>query len=681
MYSIPRLDSLLYLSLQVLILLDSSYLSRFWTQLEAWLSFREASGEGLKSCPWEITRDRRCCVVGIHGAKDEAGWRETLIARWAHVSVTEAVEKLRKRDVVVTNQRDKEVQLEKVLQIDERFRSSLRTTVEELQRAVKAVDGEMEEWMRASTSSTLRHQRSHQSAGKEASLQPSCVRRDPQRTFEPLRVEGLPPALLELASTDVLAHACAALESWTTDVAALDALSGGRCLSILTPLILHAHGLLEDCGIELPLLLEFLGSMESSMRAHAYHNAVQAADAMLTMHLYLVQFGVVFRLSQLDVLSGLLAALLHDYDHPGTTNTHEVRTSSALAITYYDTSCLEHFHIARAFEGLRQQGTNFLRKLTPSDFAACRNTVAQLILATDLTHHHALVLRLTQLSAVAGHAATAPSAWRRLLESWRPRRPSATATAEVAKEAERLASRRRSGVFMQLFGRCASRISPDDDVIHPALQHSSSTGSSMEGSARGSAGDLKSGSSPQGAAQARLVTRRRSSGDSVRRALSSRGWVSPLVDGGSKHSVDDLTCLTVGLKFADLGHVIKPWAQHFQTSVNLQNEFFALGDREQQMIKAGQLSTLTPLCDRNTGGSLARRQVQFFEYFACDFYEAVADLLDPLARCERPKEHWLTAFRENFASWRAQDAEEQAHKETTGDNANSSPVPGGDLGA
>ena len=44
--------NLLYLGCSVLILMDRSYLSRFWTQFEAWLSMQQPSASG---------RDPACC--------------------------------------------------------------------------------------------------------------------------------------------------------------------------------------------------------------------------------------------------------------------------------------------------------------------------------------------------------------------------------------------------------------------------------------------------------------------------------------------------------------------------------------------------------------------------------------------------------------------------------------------
>ena len=41
--------NLLYLGMSVLVLLDLSYLSRFWTQMEAWLSMQDTTLGGLRS--------------------------------------------------------------------------------------------------------------------------------------------------------------------------------------------------------------------------------------------------------------------------------------------------------------------------------------------------------------------------------------------------------------------------------------------------------------------------------------------------------------------------------------------------------------------------------------------------------------------------------------------------------
>ena len=52
----------LYLGCYVLVLMERSFLSRFWTQFEAWLAFQKATADGLvgatqRRCRIEITHD------------------------------------------------------------------------------------------------------------------------------------------------------------------------------------------------------------------------------------------------------------------------------------------------------------------------------------------------------------------------------------------------------------------------------------------------------------------------------------------------------------------------------------------------------------------------------------------------------------------------------------------------
>ena len=61
-----RLDAwtvnLLYLGMRVLVLADISYLSRFWTQFEAWLSMQAAGPDGLQPARAERRRSTFVCI-------------------------------------------------------------------------------------------------------------------------------------------------------------------------------------------------------------------------------------------------------------------------------------------------------------------------------------------------------------------------------------------------------------------------------------------------------------------------------------------------------------------------------------------------------------------------------------------------------------------------------------------
>ena len=109
--------NMLYLGCSVLILLDLSYISRFWTQFEAWLSMQLVSRDGLQPAP---PNRRRCEVVPIVNANSIMA--ESLFAMWASKTPDEARAVLEKDDVTVTNQGDKVTQLGKLAKLDEEAR-------------------------------------------------------------------------------------------------------------------------------------------------------------------------------------------------------------------------------------------------------------------------------------------------------------------------------------------------------------------------------------------------------------------------------------------------------------------------------------------------------------------------------------------------------------------------------
>jgi len=107
----------LYLGTTVLILLDLSYVSRFWTQFESWLSMQYATPDGLK--PAVGTENERHHIVCIQNAAEQSELHEKmLIQSWATKTPDEAHAFLSKPDVTVTNQKDKEGQLPKIKALD-----------------------------------------------------------------------------------------------------------------------------------------------------------------------------------------------------------------------------------------------------------------------------------------------------------------------------------------------------------------------------------------------------------------------------------------------------------------------------------------------------------------------------------------------------------------------------------
>jgi len=117
---LPNIN-LLYLFCSVLILLDGSYMSRFWTQFEAFLSFRKVTPNGLDPTPLS---ERRDAIICIHNADSEFD-PPKLRKMWGDKTAEQAYAILEKPDVKVTNQKDKDMQLPKLKKLNEFAKSAV----------------------------------------------------------------------------------------------------------------------------------------------------------------------------------------------------------------------------------------------------------------------------------------------------------------------------------------------------------------------------------------------------------------------------------------------------------------------------------------------------------------------------------------------------------------------------
>ena len=86
-------------------------------------------------------------------------------------------------------------------------------------------------------------------------------------------------------------------------------------------------------------------------------------------------------------MASLIAAAIHDVDHPGRNNQFLINSNHNLAILYNDESVLENHHLAVSFKVLRDNECNFLENLEPAQLKAFRRMVIDNVLATDMTKH------------------------------------------------------------------------------------------------------------------------------------------------------------------------------------------------------------------------------------------------------------------------------------------------------
>jgi hypothetical protein len=92
-------------------------------------------------------------------------------------------------------------------------------------------------------------------------------------------------------------------------------------------------------------------------KTNPYHNGVHATDITHNVCWFLATFEFSEDLDPSYVFALIIAALIHDYKHPGYSNNYLINTKDTLAIRYNDTSIIENFSLASAFE-LIMQGTD-----------------------------------------------------------------------------------------------------------------------------------------------------------------------------------------------------------------------------------------------------------------------------------------------------------------------------------
>mmetsp|Transcript_33690 Transcript_33690/g.81670 ORF Transcript_33690/g.81670 Transcript_33690/m.81670 type:complete len:474 (-) Transcript_33690:139-1560(-) len=144
--------------------------------------------------------------------------------------------------------------------------------------------------------------------------------------------------------------------------------------------------LLNQFGISSTKFLAYVRRIEQGYKDNPFHNHIHAADVLQTLHSMLQsENGFRSKLTGLEHLSILLAAISHDVGHDGTNNEFQVQQQSPIAVQYQNVSVLENYH---AEVGLRElEASGMIKHMPLEQQEEIRSRISQAILHTDMSKH------------------------------------------------------------------------------------------------------------------------------------------------------------------------------------------------------------------------------------------------------------------------------------------------------
>ncbi|XP_027490167.1 high affinity cAMP-specific and IBMX-insensitive 3',5'-cyclic phosphodiesterase 8B isoform X3 [Corapipo altera] len=196
----------------------------------------------------------------------------------------------------------------------------------------------------------------------------------------PNTINDVPPCIAQLLDNE---------ETWDFNIFELEAVTNKRPLVYLGLKVFARFGVSEFLNCSEVTLRAWLQVIEANYHSsNSYHNSTHAADVLHATAFFLGKERVKGSLDHLDEVAALIAATIHDVDHPGRTNSFLCNAGSELAVLYNDTAVLESHHTALAFQLTTKDGKcNIFKNIDRNRYRTLRQAIIDMVLATEMTKH------------------------------------------------------------------------------------------------------------------------------------------------------------------------------------------------------------------------------------------------------------------------------------------------------
>jgi len=177
--------------------------------------------------------------------------------------------------------------------------------------------------------------------------------------------------------------------NWDYDILNLEKVSNNKPLYYLGQALFTHFNVPEYLSVSDTIVRNWLQLVEANYHVHnSYHNSTHAADVLQAAAVFLQLPDVKAVLDHSDEVAALIAAVVHDVDHPGFTNSFLCNAGSDLAVLYNDIAVLESHHAAMAFKlTAKDPKSNIFQNLSTDEFKLIRQSVIDMVMATEMKQH------------------------------------------------------------------------------------------------------------------------------------------------------------------------------------------------------------------------------------------------------------------------------------------------------
>uniref|UniRef100_A0A670JZ97 Phosphodiesterase n=1 Tax=Podarcis muralis TaxID=64176 RepID=A0A670JZ97_PODMU len=217
-------------------------------------------------------------------------------------------------------------------------------------------------------------------SGNEYILSAKQTHQVPGSLISPISLNDIPPRIAEAMENE---------EYWDFNIFELEAATHKRPLVYLGLKMFARFRICEFLNCSESTLRSWLQVIEANYHSsNSYHNSTHSADVLHATAYFLSKERVKQTLDPIDEVAALIAATVHDVDHPGRTNSFLCNAGSELAILYNDTAVLESHHAALAFQiTTRDDKCNIFKNMERNEYRTLRQAIIDMVLATEMTKH------------------------------------------------------------------------------------------------------------------------------------------------------------------------------------------------------------------------------------------------------------------------------------------------------